>query len=104
MFSVCGLKNISIIPVGAAFAYNDNYWSDEYRTEKIKLDINDEIRIISENNQDPRFSDNGFGNTDCKELVSLLKKAKLFIGKLSHRRQLGMVGGLELHNYGNETE
>ena len=28
LFSTCGLTNISIMPVGAAFAFNDNYWSD----------------------------------------------------------------------------
>ena len=73
LFSKCGLTNISIMPAGAVFAYNDNYWSDEYRIKKITLDINDEIRIIIENNQDPKFSENGFSKKDCEELVELLR-------------------------------
>lgn len=48
LFSMCGLTNVSIMPMGAAFAFNDNYWSDEYRVKKITLDINDEIRQIVE--------------------------------------------------------
>ena len=79
LFSICGLTNISIMPVGAAFAYNDNYWSDEYRINKITLDINDEIRIITENNQDPKFSENGFTNTDCEELVELLRRKQEYL-------------------------
>jgi len=79
LFSKCGLANISIMPVGAAFAYNDNYWSDEYRINKITLDINDEIRIIVENNQDPKFSENGFTNTDCEELVGLLRRKQKYL-------------------------
>ncbi|MDR0819643.1 MAG: methyltransferase domain-containing protein [Oscillospiraceae bacterium] len=79
LFSVCGLTNISIMPVGAAFAYNDNYWSDEYRVKKITLDINDEIRIITENNKDPKFSENGFSNKDCDELVELLQRKQNYL-------------------------
>jgi len=67
------------MPVGAAFAYNDTYWSDEYRTKKITLDINDEIRIIVENNQDPKFSEHGFSNADCEELVGLLRRKQKYL-------------------------
>jgi len=79
LFSTCGLQNISIMPAGAAFAYNDKYWSDEYRIKKITLDINDEIRIITENNQDPKFAQNGFSNADCKELVALLRRKQSYL-------------------------
>ena len=79
LFSNCGLKNTSIMPVGAVFAYNDNYWSDEYRINKITLDINDEMRIITENSQDPRFSENGFTNNDCDELVGLLRRKQNYL-------------------------
>ena len=79
LFSKCGLTNISIMPVGSAFAYDDNYWSDEYRVKKITLDINDEIRIIIENNQDPKFSEKGFTNTDCEELVELLRRKQNYL-------------------------
>ena len=79
LFSIYGLTNISIMSVGAAFAYNDNYWSDEYRTKKIMLDINDEIRMITENNQNPMFAESGFLNADCEELVALLKKKQNYL-------------------------
>jgi hypothetical protein len=67
------------MPVGAAFAYNDNYWSDDYRVKKITLDINDEMRIITENNKDPKFSENGFSNTDGVELISLLRRKQDYL-------------------------
>lgn len=79
LFSTCGLTNISIMPVGAAFAYNDNYWSDEYLIRKITMDINDEIRIITHNNQDTKFSENGFTNTDCDELIELLRRKQNYL-------------------------
>lgn len=79
LFSKCGLANISIMPVGAAFAYNDNYWSDEYRIKKITLDINDEIRIISENSRDQKFTESGFTETDCEKLVGLLRQKQKYL-------------------------
>jgi ubiquinone/menaquinone biosynthesis C-methylase UbiE len=79
LFSVCGLTNISIMPVGAVFAYNDNYWSDEYRIKKITLDINDEIRMISENCKDDKFIENGFTDADGEELVELLRKKQEYL-------------------------
>jgi len=79
LFSVCGLTNISIMPAGAAFAYNDNYWPDDYRIRKITLDIDDEIRIITENGKNPAFSENGFSNADCTELVGLLKRKQEYL-------------------------
>lgn len=79
LFSVCGLTNISIMPVGAVFAYNDSYWSEEYRVKKITLDINDEIRIIQENTQDPKFVENGFSNADGQELVALLRRKQNYL-------------------------
>jgi len=79
LFSKCGLVNISIMPVGSVFAYNDNYWSDDYRIKKITVDINDEIRIITENNQNPMFCENGFSNQDCNELIQLLKRKQEYL-------------------------
>ena len=79
LFSKCGLTNISIMPVGAVFAYDDNYWSDEYRVKKITLDINDEVRIITENNQDLKFSENGFTSVDGEELVELLRRKQAYL-------------------------
>ncbi|MCL1788052.1 MAG: class I SAM-dependent methyltransferase [Defluviitaleaceae bacterium] len=79
LFSVCGLTDISIMPVGAAFAYNDNYWSDAYRTQKITLDMNDEIRMIVENSKDPKFLEYGFSESDGIELVELLRKKQKYL-------------------------
>ena len=73
LFSACGLTNISIMPVGAAFAFNDNYWPDEYRVRKITLDINDEIRQVTGNSQDTGFLENGISRQECEELVALLR-------------------------------
>ena len=79
LFAVSGLTNISIMPMGAAFAYDDKYWPDDYRIRKITLDINDEIRIITENNRDPHFAENGFSNQDCEELVGLLRRKQSYL-------------------------
>ena len=79
LFSVLGLKNISIMPMGAVFAYDDHYWSDEYRVNKITLDLNDEIRIIRENDQDPKFAENGFSHEDCTELVGFLRMKQNYL-------------------------
>jgi ubiquinone/menaquinone biosynthesis C-methylase UbiE len=79
LFSICGLENISIKPVGAAFAYNDNYWSDAYRIKKITLDINDEIRIITENGESDEFAESGFSKADCEELTGLLMKKQQYL-------------------------
>ena len=79
LFSKCGLTNISIMPVGATFAFNDNYWPDDYRVKKITLDFNDQIRIITENNQDPKFLENGFTDKDCEELVALIRRKQGYL-------------------------
>lgn len=79
LFSKCGLQNISIMPVASSFAYNDNYWSEEYRRKKITASLNDEIRIIVENSKDEKFSTNGFSNDDCLELVSLLRMKQQYL-------------------------
>ena len=42
-------------------------------------DINDEIRIIAENNKNPEFAENGFSNADCGELVGLLKQKQKYL-------------------------
>jgi len=81
LFSNYGLVNISIMPVGSVFAFNDNYWSDEYRIKKITVDIDDEIKIIAENNQKPQFAENGFSNNECIELIHLLKRKQNYLLK-----------------------
>ena len=81
LFSKCGLRNISIMPMGSVFAYNDSYWSDDYRLKKITAEIDDEIRIITENNQNPGFSENGFTNQHCNELISLLRQKQDYLLK-----------------------
>jgi ubiquinone/menaquinone biosynthesis C-methylase UbiE len=81
LFSKCGLEDISIKSVGSVFAYNDNYWSDEYRIKKITADIDDEIRIITENNMNPSFAENGFTNQDYLELIELLRTKQDYLMK-----------------------
>lgn len=81
LFSKCGLKDISIKSVGSVFAYNDNYWSDEYRIKKITANIDDEIRIITENNMNPSFAENGFTNQDYLELIGLLRTKQDYLLK-----------------------
>ncbi len=81
LFSVCKLENISIMPSSSVFAYNDNYWSDEYRIKKIKDDIGNEIRIISQNSLNPDFEKNGFTSADSEALIRLLKTKQEYLLK-----------------------
>lgn len=81
LFSVCGLTDISIMPVGSVFAYDDHYWSEDYQIKKITADLDDEIRIITDNNQNPLFAENGFTNQDCEALIQLLKEKQAYLLK-----------------------
>lgn len=69
------------MPVGSVFAYDDHYWSEDYQIKKITADLDDEIRIITDNNQNPLFAENGFTNQDCEALIQLLKEKQAYLLK-----------------------
>jgi Methylase involved in ubiquinone/menaquinone biosynthesis len=74
MFAKCGLKNITIHPYASGFAYNDSYWSDEFKKYRIRSGIGREIEILEQQRINPKYAGNGFSQKDFDELISLYKQ------------------------------
>ncbi|MCL1858339.1 MAG: methyltransferase domain-containing protein [Oscillospiraceae bacterium] len=79
MFAEFGLKNITIHAYASAFSYSDSYWSDEFKTYKIKSGMGKEIKNIESNSEDLRFQEYGFSKQDFQELIKLNKTKQEYL-------------------------
>jgi ubiquinone/menaquinone biosynthesis C-methylase UbiE len=79
LFSELGLENISIHPVASAFAYDDRYWSDEYRRKKIINEIDRDIELYEEHQKNPLYEEYGFSSSDFNELITLLRRKQDYL-------------------------
>ena len=79
LFARLGLKNITIHPYASGFSYNDSYWTDEFKANKIDTDVGREIEILEEHRVDPKYEAYGFMPEDFSELISLYRQKQEYL-------------------------
>lgn len=81
MFAICGLTNIMLHPYAAGFSYNDSYWSDDFKRQKIMSGVGREIEFLEREKENPNYANNGFSNNDFEELILLYKQKQDYLLK-----------------------
>jgi hypothetical protein len=66
-------------PYASGFAYNDSYWTDEYKIKKITIEINREIEFCEDRKNNRLFAENGFSDNDFDELIILMKRKQEYL-------------------------
>jgi len=79
LFSKCGLENITIHPYASGFSYNDSYWTDEFKKNRIQAGIGYETEMSIEQRNDPAFAEHDFMPADYDELIELYRQKKEYL-------------------------